>query len=154
MFNNSANIEQYSICSTKILNFFQKNIFDMERKIDRFDKYMKVKGLNDNKVTVQLSLSVGLIGKSRGKGRDLSDSVVEKILNYYADLNKNWLLIGEGNMLNDTNITTNNQVESDDSLVGAYRTIIETQKLVIESQKHQIILLEEKVSDLEGRLVK
>ena len=126
----------------------------MERKIDRFDKYMKVKGLNDNKVTIQLSLSVGLIGKSRSKGRDLSDSVVEKILNYYADLNKNWLLIGEGNMLNDTNITTNNQVESDDSLVGAYRTIIETQKLVIESQKHQIILLEEKVSDLEGRLAK
>ena len=27
------------------------------RKIDRFDKYMEAKGLNDNKVTVQLGLS-------------------------------------------------------------------------------------------------
>ena len=37
----------------------------MERKIDRFDKYMKAKELNDNKVTVQLGLAVGTLGKSR-----------------------------------------------------------------------------------------
>lgn len=42
------------------------------RRIDRFDKYMKVKGLNDNKVTIQLGLSVGTLGKSRKDGRDFS----------------------------------------------------------------------------------
>ena len=31
----------------------------MNRIIDRFDEYMKFKGLNDNKVTVQLNLSKG-----------------------------------------------------------------------------------------------
>lgn len=69
------------------------------RKIERFDKYMEAKGLNDNKVTNELSLSVGLLGKSRKENRDLSDKVIEQILNFYTDLNKVWLLTGEGEML-------------------------------------------------------
>lgn len=71
----------------------------MERKIDRFDKYMKYSNLNDNKVTVALGLSVGTIGKSRKPGRDLSDNVIELILNQYTNLNRIWLMTGEGEML-------------------------------------------------------
>lgn len=119
----------------------------MERKIDRFDKYMKYKGLNDNKVTVQLSLSVGLIGKSRQKGRDLSDTAIEKILNFYADLNRNWLLIGEGEMLNSNKDLAINQENQGNNLEDAYRTIIETQKQLIKSLERQIELLEDKLND-------
>ena len=72
----------------------------MERTIDRFDAYMASAGLNDNKVTVQLGLTVGLIGKSRKPGRDLSRTAITKILDYYSDLNSTWLLTGEGSMLN------------------------------------------------------
>lgn len=71
----------------------------MERVIDRFDSYMVYAGLNDNKVTVQLGLTIGLIGKSRKEGRDLSRSVIEKILDYYTDLDEAWLLTGKGSML-------------------------------------------------------
>lgn len=72
------------------------------RKIDRFDNYMKLKGLNDNKVTVQLGLSIGTLGKSRKDGRDLSDKVIEQILNFYTDIDRIWLITGEGQMLKDT----------------------------------------------------
>ena len=82
------------------------------KRIEQFDKYMKYKGLNDNKVTQQLGLSTGTIGKSRKENRDLSDKVVELILNFYTDLSRSWLLAGEGEMLtrNSTSqtITTNN----------------------------------------------
>lgn len=71
----------------------------MTRAIDRFDAYMASSELNDNKVTVQLGLAVGLIGKSRKPGRDLSRPVIEKILAHYSDLNGVWLLTGEGEML-------------------------------------------------------
>lgn len=71
----------------------------MERRIERFDQYMAYKGLNDNQVTMALGLSIGTIGKSRGENRDLSNRVVELILNFYADLNRSWLLTGEGAML-------------------------------------------------------
>lgn len=71
----------------------------MKRIIDRFDAYMEASGLNDNKVTVQLGLTRGLIGKSRQPKRDLSTTVVEKILAHYDDLSRVWLLTGEGSML-------------------------------------------------------
>lgn len=69
------------------------------KKIERFDKYMKFKGLNDNRVTNELGLSIGLLGKSRKEGRDLSQSAIEKILNFYTDLSRVWLMTGEGEML-------------------------------------------------------
>lgn len=70
----------------------------MEKKIERFDKYMKTKGLNDNKVTNDLGLSIGTLGKSRKENRDLSEKNIERILNFYTDLNRTWLLTGEGSM--------------------------------------------------------
>lgn len=76
------------------------------RKIDRFDKYMDFKGLNDNKVTNDLGLSVGTLGKSRKEGRDISARVIELILNYYFDLSRVWLLTGEGEMLKPNSETT------------------------------------------------
>lgn len=77
------------------------------RKIDRFDKYMNLRGLNDNKVTVQLGLTIGIIGKSRKEGRDLSDNSIEQILNFYTDINRVWLLTGEGEMLRTEQKTEN-----------------------------------------------
>lgn len=67
---------------------------------DRFSKYMTSRDLNDNQVTNNLGLSIGLLGKSRKPGSDLSKKSIEKILNFYADLNKVWLLTGEGDMIN------------------------------------------------------
>lgn len=69
------------------------------RRIERFDNYLSYKGLNDNIVTNDLKLSVGTIGKSRKEGRDLSDRVIELILNFYTDLSRVWLLTGEGEMI-------------------------------------------------------
>jgi phage repressor protein C with HTH and peptisase S24 domain len=71
-----------------------------ERCIDRFDKYMNHSGLNDNQVTKDAELSVGTIGKSRQPNRDLSNRVLNKLLQTYPNLNNVWLRTGEGSMLN------------------------------------------------------
>lgn len=73
----------------------------MERRIDRLVKYMEHKGLNDKQVTEQCLLSNGLIGKARQGRSDIGMKAVDKILNVYLDLNRVWLLTGEGTMLND-----------------------------------------------------
>ena len=84
------------------------------RRIERFDIYLKTKGLNDNIVTNDLGLSVGTIGKSRKEGRDLSDRVIELILNFYTDLSRVWLLTGEGEMLvNATEVVEAEEIKSD-----------------------------------------
>ena len=85
-----------------------------ERRIDRLDKYLEYKHLSDNKITKQLGLSIGTIGKSRKEGRELSDKVIEQILNFYKDLNRDWLLYGEGEMLTRKKIPLYN----DDSTIG------------------------------------
>lgn len=69
------------------------------RIIDRLDQYMKFKGINDNQVTVNAALSVGLIGNARRGTHDLGKKAVDKILNFYQDINRAWLLTGEGEML-------------------------------------------------------
>ena len=72
------------------------------RRIDRLDKYLSIKGISDYRATIDAGLSKGTIGKSRENGRDLSNKVVEKLVEVYSDLNKVWLLTGEGEMLKDT----------------------------------------------------
>jgi|GEM_PF-475459 hypothetical protein len=71
----------------------------MERAIDRFDSYMKRKGLTDSQVTKDLGLSNGLLGKSRKKDRDMSRNIANSAINFYEDLSAAWLLTGEGPML-------------------------------------------------------
>lgn len=71
------------------------------RRIDRLDKYLSIKGISDYRATIDAGLSKGTIGKSRENGRDLSNKVVEKLVEVYSDLSKVWLLTGEGEMLKD-----------------------------------------------------
>ena len=71
----------------------------MREKFERLEKYMKTKGLNDNQVTVQCSLSQGLLNQCRTGKSDLGPKTIDKILNIYQDLSRVWLLTGEGPML-------------------------------------------------------
>ena len=91
-----------------------------ERIIDRFDKYMSFSKLNDNKVTNQLGFSIGLLGKSRKEGRDLSKSAAEEILNFYTDIERVWLLTGEGPMLK---VRADSENERESKLIPFYDDI-------------------------------
>jgi hypothetical protein len=59
---------------------------------------MKLKGLNDNKITVDAGISNGLIEKGRKRG-GISQENISKILFTYPEIDANWLLTGKGEML-------------------------------------------------------
>lgn len=79
----------------------------------RLDNYLKYKGLNDNKLTVETGISNGLIGKARKRG-SLSQDNISKILCKYSELDANWLLTGIGYMLK-SDITPIAIVQDEDS---------------------------------------
>lgn len=95
---------------------------------ERLDKYMEYKGLNDNKLTVEAGISVGLIGKGRKRG-GLSQENIAKILYSYPDLNANWLFRGEGNMIIEDQIFSSSEVN--------WKKIIKSQEDLLEILKKQ-----------------
>lgn len=51
---------------------------------------MAYAGLNDNQVTVQCGLSIGIVGNARKKGKSLNGNNIVKILSVYKDMNARW----------------------------------------------------------------
>lgn len=116
---------------------------------NRLDKYMKHKGLNDNKITVKAGVSNGLIGKARKKGGGLSIDNISKILYTYSDLSADWLLTGRGTMLNTQSSEQPmgaeiiyNSDPRDAELIASNREIIDTQRKLIASLESRIAEME------------
>lgn len=137
----------------------ENNSINIERIIDRFDKYMFIRRLNDNKVTNNLHFSVGTIGKSRKKGRDLSRISIEKILNFYTDLNPVWLNMGIGVMLKepDNEIKNSNMKTSEipEEKMKSVPVMPERQKKLEASHKRMQEVVDDfqmNVSELERHL--
>ena len=115
---------------------------------------MDNRGLNDNQVTVHLGISVGTIGKSRKQNRDLSKKTIELILNFYKDLNKVWLITGNGEMLNpqEKHVLV---LENEDKKIlqyfmeenAEYRKTIGFQAESINKMQDQIIELQRKLDE-------
>ena len=66
---------------------------------ERLQKFMDYKKLNANKVTVDAGLSIGLIGRAIKNNSGLNSETIEKILFTYNDLNPDWFLLENGDMI-------------------------------------------------------
>ena len=94
------------------------------RIIDRLDQYIKFKGINDNQVTVNANLSTGLLNNARKGSTDLGKKAIEKILNFYQDLNRVWLITGDGAMIKEETVVPVSQIfplQSDHSIPDLQR---------------------------------
>lgn len=77
----------------------EENQYKGRNFIERLQYFMEKKGINDNQMTVNAGLSVGLIGKAKMSGKGMSSMNIEKILLAYPELSADWLLTGAGSML-------------------------------------------------------
>lgn len=118
-----------------------------ETFIDRLTEYMKWAGLNDNKVTVQAGLTIGLINSARKRGKSLSGDNIGKILYAYKDLNARWLLTGEGNMIEEEADSTSMNINVS-KLLMMFNEKDQTCMKLLELNKN----LEKEIQDLKHRL--
>ena len=99
----------------------------------RLDLFMRHKGLNDNRITVQTKIAVGTLGKQRRSGKGLSYDSIVKILRTYPELNPTWFILGEGEML-----------LKEDKIVNNFTSLQElasNQEALIKKQQEKIDLL-------------
>ncbi|QSW90739.1 helix-turn-helix transcriptional regulator [Flavobacterium endoglycinae] len=78
---------------------------------ERLSEYMAYRGINNNALTVAAELSVGQIGKAISNNSGINSSSIEKILYAYPELNAEWLLTGNGNMIKESSEPVNNRSE-------------------------------------------
>jgi len=67
--------------------------------IERLSQFIDLKGLSLNKFDKSISASNGYIGKQLKNKASIGVDIIEKISRAYTDLNLNWLITGEGEML-------------------------------------------------------
>lgn len=101
---------------------------------------MQFRGLNDNKVSVNCELSVGLLGKCRKPGADLGKQSIERILKFYTDLSEEWLKHGIGEMIVNRNGSKDplKVAEPTPKYGGPPETLMESQARLIRMQEELI----------------
>jgi len=85
----------------------------MKKRLIEFLKYL---GIGQDKFAKNVGLSRGYVNNIKD---NITMKTVGKILKAYPELNKNWLLIGEGNMLNDNyseNLQRNSHIEENKNI--------------------------------------
>lgn len=105
---------------------------------DRLAQFLNYKGIKPKPFEKEVGLSNGYIGNLR----DPQLSKMEKIIDYFPDLNPMWLLLGEGTMIKTATqtqapaITNNshNHVEGDNNKVGNIATTTDTAALEMKIQ--------------------
>lgn len=74
--------------------------------LHRIKQYLDYKGINNKKFEETMGFSNGSFASQLKKNKTIGVDKLEKILNTYSDLNPNWVLLNEGNMLTISNNDT------------------------------------------------
>lgn len=114
---------------------------------ERIMQYISYKRMTVQMFELKTGISNGAVAKM---GDNTRRSTLDKISNKFPDLNKAWLLTGEGEMLNDTSSTSNvansdrhgtsvagngNNVNATSALEKALESLMEQQRITVKAQE-------------------
>ena len=86
---------------------------------DRILQFIKYKGISKNKFYIQTGISNGTLDKKSG----LSMDSVEKFYSTYKEINPEWILTGEGEMLKSQNIVYQPQESNSTNMIPLYEDV-------------------------------
>ena len=126
--------------------------------LEKIKKYYKITYI---KLAKKINVHSHTMYRIRQGLEDITPELAEKIVEWQPDINKEWLLSGEGTMLNDADFLVEEEDENEDLHVSTdkiaktlfhYRHIIDAQQDIIRVQQKQInnltsVVLSIKISD-------
>lgn len=104
---------------------------------DKLKQYLKYKGITKNKFYSVTGFSVGFLDSGKSMGADK----IKIIVRCFPDLNLNWLLLDEGKMVLASGESGSHEIRE----ARYYEELLHTKNELIELQRKQIALLEEKL---------
>lgn len=121
------------------------------KAIHRLKKYIEYKGLNNSNFEKKNNLSNGYINTQLKRNSYLGEGVLTKILENCKDINPEWLLTGQGEMLkkndeNELNIIAMIDIERMQNKVTSYEIKIKRLEELNEVYKDEIQILKEDIS--------
>ncbi len=69
------------------------------KAIDRFYEYLAEKSLKPTAIEKEMGLSNGYLSAQKKRGADIGEGMMNKIIDYCRDINPEWLLTGNGDMI-------------------------------------------------------
>lgn len=134
------------------------------KAIDRLYDYLAEKSLKPTTVEKEMGLSNGYLSAQRKRGADIGESMMNKIIDYFRDINPEWLLTGRGEMLKTkhtpealipknepipSNKDNKNETIKQESPINILLSIIREKDDKLQEQAEEIGRLRERVEQLE-----
>ena len=131
-------IVEYILYIQIFICFFLHSLLIMSNSLQRIKQYIDYKDISLRGFELSIGLSNGSFTSQLKNGKTIGVDKLEKILQVYDELNPDWVLIGKGSMLRESqdNVTT-----SDSYLLELYGV-----------NKKYTVLLEEKIKVMDEHL--
>lgn len=123
---------------------------NITKTVERIAYFVDKKGISLNKFSQQLGVSNSYFSKMIKNRASVGSDIIENILRLYPELNTNWLLTGDGEMLNSAEVGGGNNA-GDQFQPGPCQQCAIRDKLIAK-QEENIDLLKDKIAELNRQL--
>ena len=118
--------------------------------IERIYQLIDYKKDSVYKISKEIGVSNGYFSKTKAKNGSVGGDIIEKIVNYYTDVNVEWLITGEGPMLKQEQKSQTNT--PDDKYLKLLEEHNKTLKEQLKDKEEKEALYKEKIQELQQRM--
>ena len=125
--------------------------------IERIYQLIDYKKDSVYKISKEIGVSNGYFSKTKAKNGSVGGDIIEKIVNYYTDVNVEWLITGEGSMLKDeqepqTNTPDDKYLQLLEEHNKTLKEQLRDKEAIIKEKEEKEALYKERIQELQQRM--
>lgn len=125
--------------------------------IERIYQLIDYKKDSVYKISKEIGVSNGYFSKTKAKNGSVGGDIIEKIVNYYTDVNVEWLITGEGSMLKQEHAPQANTPDDKYLLLleehnKTLKDQLKDKEAIIKEKEEKEALYKEKIKDLQQQV--